>query len=138
MIPMYWRRAYYEEFGNSLLGETALPGQIVSTSTTVTLTEPSYVRIIGKCYIGADDANWRWAALMIYEGVGGVTLQDASFATAYFGGAASSDYQNSMMCLWDSGVYTAGPYVFELRARGAAANRATARYIRWSIDVCRA
>jgi hypothetical protein len=135
-IPKVWRREFGEAFANTLLAVNAAPGTLISTSRTVTLYEPSYIRVNAKCAMFAEDNVQYWGELYIYEGAGGVTLRDYNYATCQNTGAPATDERDGCNVLYDA-LYAVGSYVFEIRARGAVANKVTAMSNFWTIDVCR-
>ena len=137
-IPRVWREEYYNStFADTLLVATTTPGTLISVSTTVTLTETSLIRVNAKCaFLAADNVQY-WGNLYLYEGVGGATaLRDQNYATCNAGASSPAAMRNGCSVLW-IGSYAAGPWVFEIRARGSVANKVTVMYNKMSIDVCR-
>lgn len=133
----YWRREFGEVFEDTLLVATVAPGTLISTSHTVVLAEPHYIRVNAKCAMLASDNVQYWGNLYIYEGAGGVTLRDRNYATCKNTGNSVTSERDGCSVLYDA-LYAAGTYVFEIRARGSAANKVTAAYNFWTVDICKA
>jgi hypothetical protein len=131
-----WRPEYYEAPADVAdLAGTAAPGTLISTSYTVTLQEPSKIRINAKAYgLSDDDSTWYTWVLMLYEGATGITLRDQMAASTYHAGAVH--IFGNASCLYEA-TYAAGAYVFEVRAYVTTTNKVALAYIKWSIDVCR-